>query len=211
MRKLLLEITIPEYITKVKLSEKRQAKYYNVKGKKKIPDKYLKDKKRYLIDGGGFIRDKFTGNKVIANSRSVGTPKYSKINGQAFYSGFGSFAVRMAIVAGIKNFFKPFLRGIPPITEYPVQFEMELHAPIEEGNWDLDNLWIYTKCFQDMLTDMKILVDDNIQFVTKPAAPEFFPVKTMEERKIVFKIYKDDRNIQITEPVHAHKTNTTRL
>jgi hypothetical protein len=82
---------------------------------------------------------------------------------------------------------------------------MELHNITGEGNWDLDNLWIYTKCIQDLLVEEGIMPDDNIQFVSKPAAPEFFPISNEEDRKLVFKIYKDERNIKITEPVRSGK------
>lgn len=202
MRKLLLEVVIPQYITRVKLSEKRKTVYYSLHGKRKPPQKYLTDP-NYTIDKKGFLRYRPTGDKVVANKRTVGTPKFQKINGQDFYSGFGSYRVRMAIVAGIKNYFRPFMKQLPQLTEFPIQMEMELHTTIEEGNWDLDNLWIYTKCFQDLLTEMGIIPDDNIQFITKPAAPELFPIKYENDRKLVFKIYKDERNIQITEPVRS--------
>jgi hypothetical protein len=204
MKKLLLEITIPEYITRVALSESRRAVYYSTKGKRKPPKSLLKNP-QYVVDKKGFLRNRVTGDKVVANKKVVGTPKFQKINGQDFYSGFGSHHIRMKIVAGIKNFMRPFIRQIPPIAEYPVQFEMDLYNVIGEGNWDLDNLWIYTKCFQDLLVEEGIMPDDNIQFVTKPAAPEFFPIADESERKLVFRIYKDERNVRITEPVRGKK------
>lgn len=157
----------------------------------------------YTVDKKGFLRYRPTGDKVVANKKVVGTPKYQKINGQDFYSGFGSYHSRINIVAGIKNFCRPFIKFQSKITEFPVQFEMELHNVVGEGNWDLDNLWIYTKCIQDLLVEEGIIPDDNIQFITKPAAPEFFPVLDEKDRKLVFKIYKDDRNIQIQEPVRT--------
>jgi hypothetical protein len=199
MRRLLLEIVIPQYITKVALSESRRPVYYSTTGKRKPPKKLLKDK-LYTVDKKGYLRYRPTGDKKV-----VGTPKYQKINGQDFYSGFGSHHLRMKIVAGIKNFCRPFIKSLPKITEYPVQFEMELHNITGEGNWDLDNLWIYTKCIQDLLVEEGIMPDDNIQFVSKPAAPEFFPISNEEDRKLVFKIYKDERNIKITEPVRSGK------
>ena len=200
MRKLIQEIVIPEYLTHVLLSKKRKTIYYSIHGKRKPPKKYLNNPS-FTIDNKGYLRNRVTGDYVVANFRAAGTPKYQKINGQDFYSGFGSPHVRNKIVGEIKKFFKPFLRGIPKITEFPIQFEMELHTTIDEGNWDLDNLWVYTKCFQDVLVSMKIIPDDNIQFITKSGAPEFFPVKTPQERKIVYKIYKDERNLRISEPV----------
>ncbi len=199
-RELLLEIVIPEYITHIPISEKRRAIYYNTSGKRKPPKKFLKDK-MYMIDKAGYLRYRPTGDKVIANKKVVGKPKLQKINGQDFYSGFGSHFTRMKIVVGIKNSFKPFINKLEKLTVFPVQFELELYTIIGEANWDLDNLWIYTKCFQDLLVEMGIMPDDNIQYVSKPASPEFFPVKDEKDRKLIFKIYKDNRDLQITEPV----------
>lgn len=204
MRRLLLEITIPEYITKVALSESRRPVYYSIKGKRKPPNKYKKNP-MYMIDKQGYLRYRPTGDKVLANKKVAGTPKFQKINGQDFYSGFGSYQLRIKIVAGIKNSFRRFVKMLPTITEFPVQFEMELHNIPGEANWDLDNLWIYTKCFQDLLVEEGVIPDDNIQFVTKPAAPEFYPIKDENERKLVFKIYKDERDLKITEPVRSKK------
>ena len=83
MRRLLLEITIPEYITKVALSKARRPVYYSINGKRKPPKKYLKDP-LYTIDRQGYLRYRPTGDKVVANKKVVGTPKYQKINGQDF-------------------------------------------------------------------------------------------------------------------------------
>lgn len=199
-----MEITIPEYITKVALSESRRPVYYSLHGKRKPPKKLLKSK-LYTVDKQGYLRYRPTGDKVVANSKVVGTPKFQKINGQDFYSGFGSHFERIKIVAGIKNFCRPFVQHLPPVMEFPVQLEMELHTIIGEGNWDLDNLWIYTKCFQDLLVECGIIPDDNIQFISKPAAPEFYPIPTEDKRKLVFKIYKDERDITISEPTRKPK------
>ena len=62
-----------------------------------------------------------------------------------------------------------------------------------KADWDLDNKWIYLKVFQDLLVQEKIIVDDNIKYVSKAASMEFFPVKTEEERKLVFTITSDSR------------------
>lgn len=193
MRRFITAITIPEFITHVKLSNKRRAKYYTKKSK--IPKKYkeLKFKNGFLVD--------VDGKKVVSNPRSVGTPKLKKINGQEIYSGMPHH-MRAKIVKTIKDFYKKHLKNIDPVDSFPIQIEMELHAPIEVGNWDLDNLWIYNKCFQDALTDLGIIPDDNIQYITKPASPLFFPVENMEDRKLVYRIYSDDREVILQNPYY---------
>jgi len=188
--KLLKTIEIPLFIQHIKLSNKRRAKYYLKNSKVKIPKKYAKFKfskaTRRLIHPNG--------EPVIANSRSVGTPRFKKINGQEIYSGMPHH-MRSKLVKQIKSSFQTVLSKHAPILEFPIQVEMEVHTIIGRGDWDLDNMWIYNKCFQDALSDAGIIPDDNIQYITKPASPELVPVANEEDRKFVFKLYKDDREI----------------
>jgi len=185
---LLREITVPEYIKHVTLSKKRRAKYYTKKSK--IPKKYAK----FKFNPKGILVDPL-GNPVIANPCSVGTPRLKKINGQDFYKGTDSPHIRAKVVQEIKTFLIPFVEKLEPVTTFPVQIKLELHDMIGIGNWDLDNLWIYNKCMQDVLVQEGILPEDNVMYVTAAAAPEFYPVDTEEERKLVFKIYEDTRDV----------------
>ena len=94
----LLKIELPEYILRVKISEKRRTKYYTTKSK--IPKKYSK----YKFDRKGILVDPL-GNKIISNPRAQGTPSWTKISGQAFYSGFGHSSLRAKIVKEMKIYF----------------------------------------------------------------------------------------------------------
>ena len=188
MSNLINSITIPKYIKHVVLSKKRRAKYYTKKSK--IPKKY----QGLPFNNKGILVDKL-GNPVIANPRVVGTPRLKKVNGQDFYKGTDSPHIRSKVVNEIKSFLKPFVKGIEPITTYPVQIKLEMHDVIGVGNWDLDNLWIYNKCMQDVLVDTGVLAEDNVMYVTAAAAPEFYPVDNEDDRKLVFKIYQDERDV----------------
>lgn len=186
--KQLLKIEVPKYIKYVTLSKNRRPKYYTKKSK--IPKKYQScrfNDKGVLID--------ILGNPIIANPRTVGTARLKKINGQDFYKGTDSPHIRAKVVQEIKSFLTEFVKGQPRIEEFPVQIRLELHDVIGSANWDLDNLWIYNKCMQDVLVTEGILPEDNIMYVTAAAAPEFFPVEEDEDRKLVFSIYLDDRKI----------------
>ena len=188
MSNLINSITVPKYIKHVVLSKKRRAKYYTKKSK--IPKKY----QGLPFNNKGILVDKL-GNPVIANPRVVGTPRLKKVNGQDFYKGTDSPHIRSKVVNEIKSFLKPFVKGIEPITTYPVQIKLEMHDVIGVGNWDLDNLWIYNKCMQDVLVDTGVLAEDNVMYVTAAAAPEFYPVDNEDNRKLVFKIYQDERDV----------------
>lgn len=188
MNNLINSITVPKYIKHVVLSKKRRAKYYTKKSK--IPKKY----QGLPYNNKGILVDKL-GNPIIANPRVVGTPRLKKVNGQDFYKGTDSPHIRSKVVNEIKSFLKPFVKGIEPITTYPVQIKLEMHDVIGVGNWDLDNLWIYNKCMQDVLVDTGVLAEDNVMYVTAAAAPEFYPVDNEDDRKLVFKIYQDERDV----------------
>lgn len=188
MSNLINSITVPKYIKHVVLSKKRRAKYYTKKSK--IPKKY----QGLPFNNKGILVDKL-GNPVIANPRVVGTPRLKKVNGQDFYKGTDSPHIRSKVVNEIKSFLKTFVKGIEPITTYPVQIKLEMHDVIGVGNWDLDNLWIYNKCMQDVLVDTGVLAEDNVMYVTAAAAPEFYPVDNEDDRKLVFKIYQDERDV----------------
>lgn len=199
MKSPIRSIEIPQYIKYVQLSKKRRAKYYLRTSKKKLPKKYadLKfNKKGILVHKDG--------TPVIANPRSMGTPRLKKINGQEIYSGM-PYHMRSKIVRAIKDSFSEILKKVEPVTEFPVQLTMELHDEIGNGDWDLDNLWIYNKCFQDALVENGVLPSDSIKYITKPATPEFFPVKDQSERKLVWRIYEDDRDSITEDPYYTPK------
>lgn len=189
-------IEVPLFIKDVKLSNKRRAKYYKKGAKTKVPKKYahLKySKKGILVHPDGA--------PVVANPRSVGTPRYKKINGQEIYSGMAHHT-RSKIVKAIKDCFKQVLKKHQALDKFPIQVEMEMHDVVGNANWDLDNLWIYNKCFQDALVDAGILPDDNVLYITKPATPEFVPIEDPQNRKFVFRLIHDQREIIQNHPAY---------
>ena len=60
--------------------------------------------------------------------------------------------------------------------------------------WDVDNLWIWIKCFQDTLVEMGMIDDDNCKIIPNSGEIEFIPVEDFEDRKLVFELskYKQD-------------------
>lgn len=193
-------ITIPEYPTKIKMSDKTRAVYYKLNKtrwkprslpktyKAKLKDEvWRKDKDGYLLDEDG--------KRVLANPQKAGKPNYEHLSGNRFTTGFGHYAVRAKIVNGLKDYYKQHI-DIEPITEFPVICEWEFHSKVRgQANFDMSNFWFYYKYFEDCLVDLGIIPDDNIQFVTKPGSPLYIPVEKWEQRKFVFKFYLDDRQI----------------
>ena len=190
---LIRQIEIKDYLTHVQMSAQRRPQYYKkAKGSdpwKKIPKKYQTP--GYRFDSKGFLIDSI-GMKIISNPKSVGTPKYAKINTQLIYAGGGqAFLLRSKIMKVMKAFFTPYIQKIKPIQseQFPIKLRLEFHTYIETGNWDLDNhSWIYTKAIQDVMQDQGIIPEDNIQTISHVEFV-FVPVTQDKDRKIDLKIY----------------------
>jgi len=182
-----IEISIPLFIKKVMISKARRIKYYKQGGK--IPKKYSK----YGFDTKGRLVDD-QGECVVANPRTIGKPKYITINGQALYNARMSPHIRSKIVNAVKDSFTPYLSGIEPIVQLPVRISLKLHDTIRQANWDLDNQWLYNKCFQDLIVKKGLIPDDDIKYITAAGAPEFVPVDNEQDRKLVFTISPEERD-----------------
>lgn len=181
-------IEIPNYLTHVQLTKGRRPKYYNKNGA--IPKKYQKFKN---YDSKGRLLG-LDNKPIIANPASVNKPRIKKINGQELYSGNMPPHLRSKIVNCIKEQFNEIVRKCNRISDFPIAIEAELHTIPGAMNWDLDNQWIYHKCFQDALVAEGIIPDDNIFYITQAPAFSYHPVDRLEDRKLVYRIRKDDRN-----------------
>jgi len=188
MSKLLQTITIPRYITRVKLAESRRAKYY--KAGNKIPKKY--NTPNYRFENGLLVDS--SGEKVIANPRSVGKPRYEALSGNKLTSGYSSPFIRNKIATSLHEFYRPFVKSMRSITTFPIRMEWDFYTTITTTNFDLSNFWFYLKYFEDTLAEEGIIPDDNIEFITHSASPKLIPVPRFGQRKFVFRFYHDDRD-----------------
>lgn len=212
---LLRELEIPLYIRKVKLSDSRRPTYYELTKKVKLPNKYAHHPERFKWKPYRFskdvrvlLMDMKTGQRVIKNSKSVGTPRYKTINGQDIYNQNIVKENRNTMLQAIKSFFVPFVNTMEkiPLEDLPIRIEVEVHYTYLADNgmpWDLDNhFYMYQKGFQDVLTGHKdkekrprskiIIPDDPTLFVSKPPSPLHIPIQNNEDRKLVFRIYKEN-------------------
>src|SRR5210317_1647816 len=91
---ILFEVTIENYIRRVKIADKRRAKYY-IKGANKPLIRHLQKDRKTLKDhliwkkynGKLVLFDTESKKKVVRNPRAAGEPRYKLINGQEIYSG----------------------------------------------------------------------------------------------------------------------------
>jgi hypothetical protein len=218
-------IEIPNYIRQVQLSASRMPKFYEmVKGKlkgKALPLKYQTPDYKFRVVMKGkkaktLLCDKH-GQPVVSNPQSQGTPRLYTINGQDLYNSNIHTHTRNKIVTAIKKSLQPYLLRMPAIKleDYPLIIKMEVHDLIKDPllknqDWDLDNRaqgW-YVKCFQDLLKSEGKIIEDSIQYITGPPAPVFIPVEKAEDRKLVFIICSDTREIIINNDYYKHFKTT---
>ena len=138
-----------------------------------------------------------TNNKIAPN-------KMLKINNQAIYNGFISRFTRNIVVNNMKDYVKSNISKNLQIHNFPVYIEFHIYTVRNHGsismrngkvcwkpskkdykpNWDIENLataWIKVIC--DSLIDLKIIPDDNVEFV-KGISYKFIEVEQLQDRKI---------------------------
>lgn len=204
-------IDFPQFPEEIKLSEERRAKLFK-KGDD-LPKKYLALNELSKLANGYSWRKKNTGfclyddrqkQFVPKNSRAVGTPRYVSIAGNDIMRMFEH--TRNKIVNTLKDYFlskigmshgvgedgRNLYGPVYQIPVFPVNISLEVHTFPHYMNWDLDNLWIYNKCFQDAMKECGMIPDDNIQYITAAAAPKFVPVSQEEDRLMRFTITEEE-------------------
>ena len=183
-------IEVPQFITHVKLSNKRRAKYF-MKGSE-VPKRYMNyryNKKNQLVDPFN--------EPVVKNIRSVGTPNFKKINGQEFYKGVGNPIIRAKMIKEMKTFFRKFIKTASPLglNDYPVKVSIDLYLPLGKMDFDIDNLsWVYIKAISDVLVDCGIVFNDTVEYIINTGECRYFPVDEIEQRKMIINIYKNWAN-----------------
>jgi hypothetical protein len=132
--------------------------------------------------------------------------KKIKINGQAIYSGNMNHFTRNNVVKQIHSHYKPYVSGekLSISDNTCLKVVMEFHLPINYGDlrwnnklgkpvvvnkavptpWDLDNLWIYNKCFQDTCVEEGFIPKDDVSLIQSVESRIIF-VESMEQSKIV--------------------------
>tara|TARA_R110002020_G_scaffold444466_1_gene656093 strand:+ start:1123 stop:1800 length:678 start_codon:yes stop_codon:yes gene_type:complete len=187
-------VIFEKYIREVKTSEARKKKYYSFTKAHPKAKKY-KDRTKYdWKEGKGKWKGKClvdlnTGERVIANPNSWGTPNWEVINGQKMYNGDYNPFTRGKIMEAIKKEFKDSISCLTKRKD-TVHIEITMYDTIRESKskslWDLGNrAFPYVKAIEDQLVDSGIIPDDNTLFVTKSGGARFIPIKDTEKRKIV--------------------------
>lgn len=223
MKELLREVIIPHYCREIVVSNSVRPKHYEKENlKKSIPKKYqgvgyywvpykvIRNKKRTTVH---FLVGP-DGEKVVSNPRVANTPRTKIINGQDLHKLTLPTYMAAKIKQQLKKQFSRHVRDMEPVTQKPLIVECELFDTIDDvltkgsRSWDVDNRFLfYGKVFLDVLTGCPVNVkghnrktttkviipDDNREYVTGPPSVLFTPIRDKEDRKLVFRIYHDQR------------------
>lgn len=147
--------------------------------------------------------------KISERSRKTGKPRWKKINGSYLYGDSVPGPVRTKILTTVKNYLKEglndkdILKLKKEVENKKIKLGCSFYAPLTYGSyaitsknepsafrrWDIGNQGqIWLKAFSDVLVDLNIIPDDNVKFVTGEKI-EYFEVKKMSQRKLIFTIY----------------------
>lgn len=193
---LIHEIIIPDYPDKIKLSDSRRPTYFVKNKSSKIPKKYQNENYGWVNE---FLVDKRTGEKVIRNSKSVGTPRYWSVNFQAIWNGQIKHQNRASITSKLKDVFRPYIEELDIITQYPIKIEIFLHDV--EMPIDVDNKGVvYTKIITDLLVNTNkgmddnksIIPDDSSAYVNDTGRCKWVKVNNYNDIKMVIRIWKSN-------------------
>lgn len=207
-----IQIDYPNFPDEVQISAKRLPRYFE-KGQE-IPKKYMYGYKLgpgYSWKGRGgeqkmCLWDIEKKAFVVKNPQVASRPRFVPIAGNVvmrmhtkvqqkviqtlkalFLAALGKHE-RTDLVDGVSI---PVYSPLVSIPSFPVRIRMEVHTFPRFGKWDVDNLWIYTKCFQDALVTAGVLPGDDIHYVTASGQVEFFPVPSEAQRKLRFVIEEE--------------------
>jgi hypothetical protein len=207
----MIRIRIPDFPRRVEISKARKAKYFKQtddlpeKYSKGIPHQYTWKKKGKHI----YLYESAVDEFVIKNPKAAGTPRYVQISGNEIYARMHE-RIRMKIVDTVKSAMKVNILKVVSTPEefskrvmFPVSVRMTIYTPYDYANWDVDNLWIYHKCFLDSIRDLKLIEDDNILFVREAGAIFFEPISPDKTPELLFTIMSADGYPVATEAVEV--------
>ena len=190
-----LTITVPGPCGRVPLPPKKTIAPLFYTPKSRLPVVYKTKQFAFRVHQGEVLLTNLRTGMLVMRaalvSKTIIEEKIRRIKGQEFYSGFGAPGERMKLVEAYKSTLKQpilaCLKGqvLPP---FPWQVRVELHRPAGAANWDVDNGWILSKCFLDLLQTMKIIPNDNIQYITRAGEVSWVAAK---EEQTCFHITTD--------------------
>lgn len=187
-----ITITVPNFTEYIKVAESKKLKPI-VKGKRKIPKKYL-DETKYSFDDKNRLIELSTGKLVPGNPNVVGKPRYWRVNGQDIYNQKVKTFQRNNYIGMLHNYFSNLFEKEFEnirIKKFPLNLSIIFYVKdMQDHNIDNDNKWIWEKVIQDTLVESKILPDDNPRIICQNTKRTIL-VDHEEDVKLIIKLDYD--------------------
>ena len=189
------KITIPNYLRKVQLTNKRRKTYWvksAITPENPLPVKFSENRRygwKVKKGYGEVLYDFVEMDYVIKNAKSHDKPRYQMIAGNELYAKMHE-RKRIAVMEALHEHFEEHIRNqmeVRPLN-FPVRITMELYRNFGQANWDTDNMWVYHKAFLDTMRDCGYLPEDSVIYVRESGGTKFIPIKDHETPTMIFVI-----------------------
>lgn len=196
----LVTIEIPNFSEYIKKANKARELPY-IKGKCRLPKMYDNDdyewrKIKYWGKHVEVIVRKSDGLQMISNKLTANKPRLVKVNGQDIYNQRNNSFGRAFVSNTLHTYYKEYLKEVNPfedLNNFPLCIELMFYIHDEgKSNIDNDNKWVWEKGFQDTLTELGIIPDDNC-YVINRNEKETVLIPNDQEPKLVINIYGPER------------------
>lgn len=200
-RNKLISIEINNFSEYIKKANKAREVPY-IKGKCRVPKMY--DNEEY-----GWRQIKYWGKQVeviirksdglimISNKKTANKPRVVKVNGQDIYNQKNNSFSRAFLTNLLHTYYKDYLKEVNPFKDlsvYPLTIELMFYIHDEgKHNIDNDNKWVWEKSFQDTLTELELIPDDNVYIINRNEK-ETVLIPDDEEQKLIINIYGKSTN-----------------
>lgn len=186
----LREIVIPNYPDKIRIANARRVVNFvqSGRGRKDIPDKYLKNPDRYQFVKGVLV-DLTTGQKVVGNPKLAGTPRDWIINFQDIWNGGMQGAARNNMAIKLKDLLRPYIIPVVPLStdDYPVRLEIiiaDTGFKVDASNRGV----IYFKVIEDLLVTEGKIIDDSVAYINDTGRLKCVLIEDPNQRKMIIRI-----------------------
>lgn len=193
-------VEIPNYPDEIIVTRARRPVYYvsqdsGKKGVKRLPKKYTTEE--YEYDRDGFLIEKKTGKKVVANTRSVGKSRKWVVNFQEIWNGNVARQKRAHYMNFLKDILRPFIQEFRVVDPSSFPLAVEIHLYSYKFNVDASNKGpIYIKIIEDLLVTEGKIPDDSPQYINDTGRIKLHLIKEGDP-KMIIKLYSSHETSRI--------------
>jgi hypothetical protein len=188
----MIQIRIPSYLRQVQVSKARRKKYFENSSPDKYPKMYQNNRRYGFKDGK--LYDFVSMEYVVANSKAAGKPRFVPVNGNVIMRMHKDVLwgkVMPALDEMFSNALKKQMSSWSLLeTPFPWKISLEFRTHYGFADWDIDNPWIYEKCFHDALK-RHMGIEDSILKITNGGEKKFRPIRSMDEPELIIRIETD--------------------